>query len=465
MSFLDDQLEGKFKNIPFYVRKESLLNVGQTRVNHRYPKSAVQYQEAMGEEPFSESIELFFWGDDYVQDFKAFERAIRDPLPGRLFSPTFGIFDSIVAQPATFESDQTQLGQISATVVFEETVSKPSPTSTEISEEDVSEQAQASRDNLLVSFASTYISPSTLSNLQTALSDITGLIQNVQKITNKVREATTFLKKVNALISDPTGYANALLASVDPLGYLQSLSLAYNDLTETIEVSSDLLVQSTTREADSLVPSNSGVDAGFNVFTQMSGLGSNFSNSVNDIKDGITPAKSALAPVNATDYQFDSTIPVWDETTAERIERNTNRVATVEIFRFTGLIGMYENASRKTYNTTDEIESDLDKLNTYYEDLVENNDSPLTELMKPFLEELKNQTEQVLQDKSQQAFTVTTIDVLRSTSSYLLAYELYGEYLQNDDQHQFMSDLIAGLNRSQVRSRLKGEVKVVEIGS
>lgn len=455
-SFLEDQLAGKFKNVPFSVRNEKLLDVGQSRANHKYPKSSIQYQEAMGDEPFSESIDLFFSGPNYKSDFQKFEKAIRDPSPGRLFSPTFGVFNSVVALPATFTSDQQSLGEITATVVFAETVEKPSPTLSNISIQDVARQSQLSRDNLLTSFAETYLPPGTANNLLTIQSDMATISKAVQKVTRKVRETTAFLRKVNSVISNPVGFANTLLSSTDPIGYLQALALSFNGLVDEATITGQLL-------AEALVPANNSVEAGFIALTKIATVGNDLSNSINDLESGISPKKPASSQKTPSGSKLNTSIALWDETTTERIDRNTSRVAIVETFRLVGLIGMFENSVQKNYATTEEVDSDLKKLENYYEALVENNDSLIVSKMKNSLDQLRNLSDAVLERKKQQSYSVTTVNIVRPMSSHLIAYNLYGEYLQSEAHWEYMANLIAGLNRSQARYRMQGPVKVVEI--
>lgn len=457
MTYTDDQLAGKFKNVPFSVRNEQLLNVGQARSNHKYPKTSIQYQEPMGDEPFSESIDLFFHGVNYKDDFRKFEKAIRDPSPGRLFSPSFGIFNSIVALPTTFTSNQQTLGEITATVVFEETVEKPSPTLSNTSVQDVSNQSQVSRDTLLESFSTSYASPSTANNLSVAQADSVTLAKAIQQITKSVRDTTLFLRKVNGAISDPLAFANLLLSKEDPLGYLQSLALSFgvaiNETTTTVQLLSN-----------PIVPANNSVGAGFLVFTAIATLGNNLTNSMNDIRAGILPTRPSSSVSTPESTALNTNIPLWNNDTQEREDRNKSRLAIIELFRLLGLIGMFETASQKRYTTTDEIDSDFKKLEQYYEALVENNDSLMVSKMKSTLDELRNLTDAVLEKKKQQSYTVTTVNIVRPMSAFLIAYNLYGEYLQSDAHHEYMSDLIAGLNRSQVSYRMQGEIKVVEIG-
>ncbi len=127
---------------------------------------------------------------------------------------------------------------------------------------------------------------------------------------------------------------------------------------------------------------------------------------------------------------------------------------------------MMESAAASTYTTTDEIDEVMASIEQYYEDLVDNDVTGIIiPNMKTLLDQLKSLLDLVLANKRQQAYTVTEIKLYSPTSSFLLAYELYGEYLKTEEQHTFMSDLLAGLNRDQVSYRLNDIVRVVEIGS
>ena len=434
-SRLNEQLAGKYKNISFGVRKETLNNVGQSRVVHKYPKSSIQYAESMGEEPFDCTVDLFFAGDNFKDDFNKFKRAIQSSAPGRLFLPTYGIKNSIVALPSSFESDQKTIGEITASINFIETISKPSPVESDISEQDVAEKGQECRDKLKESFAKQYISPTIINNALTAKLDAVGLSGLVSKAVNSTRSSIDFLRKIDRAIRDPEQYANLLLSSVDPLGYLQYIAQSFT-----------------------------GPEA-FNIFKKIATTGSSLSNSMNDIIDGINPEPSTITPQTYINTRTDFNINLWDDNTTERINRNTARLATVNTFRLVGLIGMYEGASNKSYTTTDEIQADIEILEDYYTNIVENDSTGIIILsMKPLLDDLRNLTNNILSLKKQQAYTITEIEILRPTSCYLLSYKLYGEYLRNEAQHEFISDLLAGLNRSIPRDRLQGLVRVVEIG-
>jgi len=434
MSFLDAQLAGKFKGVSFLVRNETRNDVGQTRIKHKYPKTGVQYMEPMGQEPFSETIELFFSGESYLDDFDRFEKAIKDPAPGRLYSPTFGIFNSVVAEPASFRSDQKSLGEITATVNFAVTIDRPAPTESATSQQDVSEKAQIARENLQNKFTDAYVIPTELNNIATFVSDAKALANKIKKITGKLKEVRRFLTKIDQAVRTVQGYGALLLNPGQPIGFLQSIALEFTG------------------------------NAAFTLFKQIATIGNDLPNAMNDITSGISPILSSVVPDIQT-IGIDKNINIWNDDTAERRERNTGRLASTNTFRLIGLIGMFENAASSSYTTTQEIDNISLTLENYYEELIEND---ITDIvvpeMKGIIDELRGLTDRVLAGKRQQAFTVTTIDVLRPTSSFLLAYELYGEYVKNEAQLSFMSDLITGLNRQQVANRLQGTVTVVVLG-
>jgi hypothetical protein len=449
MSFLDSQLAGKYKGVSFLVRNETLNNVGQTRIKHKYPKTGVQYMEPMGQEPFSETIELFFSGENYVDDFESFKKAVQDPAPGRLYSPTFGVFNSIVANPSSFSVSQKSLGEISASVQFDETIDRPAPTESLTSQQDVSEKAQEARAGLKDVFSGSVVSelepgevivqpsyevPTELNNIAAAISDAKALAGKVKEITGKLKEARRFLTKIDRAVRNVQAYGALLLNPGQPIGFLQSIALSFQG------------------------------NAAFTLFKQLTTVGGDLPNSMNDINAGINPTVSSVVPDVPT-TGIDVSINVWDNDTAERIERNTIRLSVVNTFRLVGLIGMFESAAASTYTTTEEIDNIIATLEQYYEEIIENDTTGIVvPEMKAIIDVLRGLTDRVLATKRQQAFGVTTVDVVRPTSSFLLAYNLYGEYIKNESQLEFMSSLITGLNRQQVANRLQGTVKVVEIG-
>jgi prophage DNA circulation protein len=154
MSRLRNLLQAKYKNVSFFVRREAMDQLGQKRIIHDYPNTKARYAEPKGAVPDQFTIDLFFTGEFWQDEFDLFKARLEDPSPGRLILPTFGVFENMVALPATGESNQTSVGEISLTVKFSVTVERPSPTEATTSKEDVSEQSQLVRTELQGAFTS-----------------------------------------------------------------------------------------------------------------------------------------------------------------------------------------------------------------------------------------------------------------------------------------------------------------------
>lgn len=154
MSRLITLLPAKYKLVPFFVRRESVDQLGQKRITHDYPNTQARYMEPQGTVPQQFTIDIFFSGPLYQLQYRAFKKAIEDPTPGRLLLPTFGIVENVVALPARAESTQTAIGEISVTVTFSVTVERPAPTESTATEQDVSEQSQNSRQEIQGAFSS-----------------------------------------------------------------------------------------------------------------------------------------------------------------------------------------------------------------------------------------------------------------------------------------------------------------------
>ena len=434
MSFIDTQLQGKFKNVPFLVKSESMDNVGQSWVKHTYPKSGVQYLEPMGENPFEMTVDLYFNGDNALEKFEAFKKAIQDPSSGRLYSPSYGIFDGVKAEPGSFVSDQKSLGNITASIHFSRSIDRPAPIDAEISEQDVASKTIEATATLQESFIADYTEPETANNFTTASVDAGGLAGEVKKITGLVKETRNFLRKIDVSIRQVDNYAALLLNPGQPLGYLQSILLS-------------------TR--------NTGA---FSLYSKLANMGRDLSNSSNDIEDNITPEISTVFPDTAIPLDVDTNIDLWDEDTVERRARNDGRVAIINTFRMAGIIGMFESAANANYTTTDEIDKTVIVLENYYIALLEDDTFKIIiSGMKTIIDELKNLTDAVLARKRQQAYGVIEITEIRPISSFLLAYKLYGELIKNEAQLFFMTSILAGLNREQPAHALQGTVRVVEV--
>lgn len=431
--FVDKLLEAKYKNVPFFVRKETLNNIGQKQIVHDYPNSNTRYVEPQGIAIFEETVDIFFKGSDYINRFKDFMFAIQDPSPGRLFLPTYGIYNNVVAFPSQSISDHTTLGELSITVTFTETIEKPSPTEIFETKEDVASQAQIVRDNLLEVFTESYQAPFVRNNILTASSDLKNLAEETKTLTGAIIEFNRFTRSVDKVLRLPNSLASLLLNPGQPLGYLQSIAL-----------------NTTGSEA-------------FSLFTKIAIAGNNLSNSMNEINDEITPIESSVVTDVYTD-SINTNINLWNENTTERRERNNNRLSVVNTFRVVGLVGMYEQAAEKEYTTTDQIDNIKNILEEYYVEIIENDTTGvIISDIKIYIDTLRNKTEIVLDQKRQNAFSVIEIVIKNMIPATLLAYQLYGEYIKTIAEFNFLTELLRGLNKQLPAHKMQGMIRVVEI--
>lgn len=275
-----------------------------------------------------------------------------------------------------------------------------------------------------------YKSPTSLNNLLVAQYDLAQLANDILQITGNRSAYNIFIRTLPKVLKNPEGLASLLLSSNSPQGFLQTIALETNN---------------------------------FENYTKIALLGNDLPDEMNDIRNVIKPFETVV-----TEQEYDPTIntniPVWEETTLERKERNKNRITIVNTFRMIGLIGMFEQSSIDNYTTTDEIDNRRALLNQYYEKLVEDDESVfIITNIKNNLDVVKTRTEAVLNTKEQQAYIVTTIKLERPYSAKMISYELYGELIKNETQLNTFAGILIGLNRSQPAHALNGEIKVIQV--
>lgn len=74
-----DMLQASYKNSVFYVRRETIENIGLKQIVHEYPNTRIRYVESQGENSFSATIEIFF---DNKSDFDSFISAMKEETAG-----------------------------------------------------------------------------------------------------------------------------------------------------------------------------------------------------------------------------------------------------------------------------------------------------------------------------------------------------------------------------------------------
>jgi prophage DNA circulation protein len=430
--------QGKYKNTIFFVKRETVDQVGQKRVIHDYPNSGTRYVESKGKAPPQITIEIFFHGSDWVQQYFRFAKLIEDQSPGRLISPTFGIMDNMVTLPATATAEQTAVGEIKMTVTFSVTADKPAPvtggTASTITVQDISALAENSRQALGGMYSSSFSAPTDAINIDVSISDFTTLADIINKIVRNQRATDNFIRQVKRNIQNPEGMAKLLFNPVDPVGLLQVI--ATMPLTDT-----------------------------FSVFKQLATVGNTLPTQISLIESAIVPELPGTA---RNDVQKNGTvntvIPLWDDSTVDREIRNLNRETTVNTFRMLGLIGMLEAAARGAFDTSDQVSSVISDIDLYYSALVENSTSTVViPSFKPIIDRLRNNVVEFLSVSARRLPNVLQTEVLSPVSVKTLTYNLYGERIRNESELNTIASIIENLNKDKPAHRLQGVVNILGV--
>jgi len=272
-----------------------------------------------------------------------------------------------------------------------------------------------------------YTVPITTNNRNTVIYDLNLLADDVLKITGNKSAYDEFVNKINQSIYNKDTLKKILFNQSKPYGFLERIRLETNN---------------------------------YDMFDKITCLGFDYTNEMSDINVDIRPAPSLVAGRLVCDYD----IPVWEETTQERIIRNANRITIINSFRVFGLIGMLNEAAKRKYTTTDDIKEVRNKISNVFETIIDNDETRiLIPDIKQSMQTQFDRTLEVLTQKEQNAYNTTTIKLERKYASQLISYQLYGELIKNETDLNNFSDIIKGLNRQEAAHALNGEIRIIQV--
>ncbi len=421
----NETLRGSFKNCNFFVKRETIENIGLKQIPHDYPNSKIRYIESKGEYPFSATIEIFFGKKD---DFDSFVSAMKEEQSGRLILPVYGIVNNIKAMPANADIDYTALGKYSMLVTFSESSEKPAPTTSETTTNDILNDAEAARQSVKKSVSRTYSVPTTVLSVMAIVSDAVVLSRVLFNVIHDRVLLAIFVRNFKKRIQNADLLANYLLSNADPVGFLEDISLKNNN---------------------------------FEMYKKIAIIGNTLPSEMYDIMDN----QLMTYDTGLSSREINFTIPSWGKETLEREEKTKNRYLIINTFRIIGLIGMLESASKKDYLTVEEINKVMQDIEFYFENIIEKDTTNvLIPEMKIILNKLKGRTFEVLMQKKQMAYKIVTINLKDYMPATLLAYKLYGEYIKNETDLNSYTTILEGLNPHVPYHLMNGDVKVVEVG-
>jgi len=433
-------LPASFKGVSFSVRSESSSEIGRKLVLHEYVNSGERFVEDQGRIPPKFSIRAFVHGADFIARADRLEQALNEEGSGRLSMPVFGVIE-VFAGAYSKDASQQTVGEISYVIPFFAGRPAPGPSVSRVGIEDVYQAGDEARKAIEDVFASDYPAPQTSANSVAATGDLNNIIKNISN-TIKTTLPVEDLEKVLRITDTVDLNAAKLVRDADSLGLFTFAGVP--DLPGLWQQISLGLSRA------------SAFGNGIEPLSLLTNLGGGLSLSINDVNRA-----TSIDPTS-------SEIPLWPETTKERIDRNTAREVNAQANRIASLVGLYEVAAARSYTTDDEIiatrrliedlHERIMRLETFNHDLIQSNP-----LIRSTVESARLSALDVLGQKEQETFQIITDNTGSPTSSFVRSYLLYAEEFTNSDELAVRAVDVANLNTAQSSAGLVNDFKIFQV--
>ncbi len=436
-----EMLPASFRGITFLVRSESLPTGGRKIALHEYPDSDRRFVEDLGEIPPTFTIDAFVSGDTWREKATALETELRKAGPGTLVMPTFGSIEAY-AMPYSKNASQQSVGIIEFRLTF--VVGKPAaaPGIATPTIQEVFDKGDTARGTITSKFASKFKVPAFIQNALNAISDLkTNVLElvndfkesiDLETITAFAKQAQTLQNEAAAFVADPEEYS---------LNFIQGGGLG----TGLMQLTSIGL----------------GAQGAIDKIISFAEYGAQLL----DSEEAQTITGSSV--VETAGDETSSNTPYWPEDTGERVERNTSRRLVVRTIRLNALVIAYEQLAAQDYNTTEEIAEAREKVeNAYTQIMLEGTDDAEAIQsdpdVRPVIEDVRNSSIAVLEQKEQEVFGITQINQKTNISQFVLAYKIYAEEFTTSTGLTERASVIRGLNPEENGLTMVGELNVLQ---
>jgi len=171
--------------------------------------------------------------------------------------------------------------------------------------------------------------------------------------------------------------------------------------------------------------------------------------------------------LNVADPSGTTAIPLWEPSTAQRIQRNENRLNLVNSGRVNALAIAYEQAAGKDYQTDAEIESvrlQLEEVHNYImrDDTADRSLIQSQPEVRKAVEDLRIAALAVLDQKEQSKPSLVELDTNVPVGSFVESYMLYAEEFGSADDLIERTKIIRDLNPSLAADKLNGVITVLQ---
>lgn len=417
---LEKTIQFRFKGVPFSVRKQTKES-GRKVAVHEYPGSDIRFVEDLGKMPDIFRLKAFIDGaNDWQDKMRRLSKVLDEKTEGVLeFS--FGI---ITVKPQTYTAviNETRVGEVDFDIVFLKQRNNPSPKTARASVETTSGKTEKLLSDVQDDFADKFVPPTVVNNIKSAVYEgieavnlIESIAETIESNVSNISSSALIIKNnIDKLVQDPSAYAQQLFDT--------GLT---GDLFDILPIDGSAI--------QSLI--------------KLTKFGNNLAIDFFSVDNNLTIVPSS-------DYD----IPVYDETTVDRQKMNINRKRLVNDVRLSALGMLCEQAARADYQTDSQINEVKRDIDTAYTAIVLGGD--VDSALGNSLDQARLSSLDVLDQKLQLTPNLVTRDIDKTTD-ILLAYDLYKEQFNNEDDLVVKATEVSDLNGI-LPTKLDGELLVFE---
>lgn len=429
MTRLNDLLPASFDRVEFYVRAEVLTEGGRRIVLHDYPNSDQRYIEDLGQLPPKFSVTAFVSGPDFLSRADQLERALQSSGRKDLVMPNFGR-RKVFALPYRKDASQIAVGEIRFELSFAMGRAVSGPVKAESSVETVYSKGDTLRQKVGTALKNKWFEPSQSENVLTAIYDIKQVVIALESLYTQLSN-----------ISD-----------------IESTSNIINLNAPTIVRSSDQISDVLINQLWQTVSTGLSGGQGIQQLIDLTSFGSELSLSLADIRS---------ASVVATPASAATQVPLWSETTGGRLIRNSNRMGVVNATRLCALSCAYEQSADASYENDSQLEEIRKSIEDQHERLLYDDTENVSFIQSDpevrfAMEDLRLAALEVLDQKEQSTFSLTSVTAYAPLSAFVLSYQLYAESFETSDQVTSRAMAIRNLNQSQASDKLINNITVLQ---
>lgn len=222
------------KNIKYNTEAYDFIGVGGTYVQ-REQRQGTQY-----------SIELYFQGEDCIEDAAKFEVSARDK---RLWTITHPLYDSIKAQPLSLQFDNSAMNIVKVTGTIWETLLKKYPSDDTSAEKEVTTEKETLDTNIQGIFVYDLGTPdsSLVTPTQSAVTIISDTYEESLSDSDAIQTLKNYTRLAAAaatnLISDTDSFVSSIIDLINfPFEVEQTIQTKVEELLSNIDTLVDTLV-------------------------------------------------------------------------------------------------------------------------------------------------------------------------------------------------------------------------------